>query len=286
MSQGAGHHVSRRVLLGGCVAATARGYVQNRMDRWLVYYSNKEPVTTFRHYSQLIFDNRYHPPLEPLLKAGRHIAGYLSVGEASPDYTYFAALQAEGLLVRPSPTWQGNYYIDIRQPQWKTRLFNEIIPGIVAAGFDGLFLDTLDSPLHLEETEPAVYKGMAAATVDLIHAMRAAYPHIKIIMNRAYRLLSPVSASIDVVVGESVFTTYDFAQKKYKLVDAAGYRRQVQLLQGAVRRRPDLRVFTLDYWEPSDAEGIARIYQEERANGFSPYVSSIDLTRVVPEPQG
>jgi len=87
-------------------------------------------------------------------------------------------------------------------------------------------------------------------------------------------------------VGESVYTTYDFARKKYQMVDPAGYRHQVHLLQTAMRRRPELRVFTLDYWEPSDAPGIEKIYQEERANGFSPYVSSIDLTRVVPEPAG
>jgi len=260
--------------------------MQGRTERWLVYYSNKEPVTAFRPYSQLIFDNRYHPPLPPLLKMGKRIAGYLSIGEASPDYTYFGALKAEGLLMRPSPTWEGNSYIDIRKPQWRSRLLEEIIPGILAAGFDGLFLDTLDSPLYMEETEAAVYGGMSAAAAGIIKAIREAHPRVTLIMNRAYRLLDAVSATIDVVLGESVFGTYDFSEKKYRLVDDAGYRRQVQMLQEAVRRRPALRVYTLDYCEPSDRDGIARIYREERANGFSPYVCSIDLTQVVPEPVG
>ena len=59
---------------------------------------------------------------------------------------------------------------------------------------------------------------------------------------------------------------------------------RVTILQAAKARRPKLRIMTLDYWDPEDAEGVSRIYREQRANGFEPYVATIKLDRIVTEP--
>ena len=67
-------------------------------------------------------------------------------------------------------------------------------------------------------------------------------------------------------------------------VDEALYQSQVAMLQDAQRRNPALRVFTLDYWDPSDAEGLREIYHRQRAQGFSPYVATIALDEVIVEP--
>lgn len=41
---------------------------------------------------------------------------------------------------------------------------------------------------------------------------------------------------------------------------------------------------TLDYWNPADTAGLRRIYRAQRANGFLPYVATVELDRLVPEP--
>ena len=41
---------------------------------------------------------------------------------------------------------------------------------------------------------------------------------------------------------------------------------------------------SLDYWDPQDTEGIGRIYEEQRKNGFFPYVATIDLKQIIREP--
>ncbi len=158
------------------------------------------------------------------------------------------------------------------------------MPRILANGFQGLFLDTLDSSLHLEQLDPSRYRGMAAAAAELIREIRRLRTGITLILNRAYSLLPEVDRDIDVAMGESVYTTYDFERKIYSRVPPSAYRQQVEWLRAAARRRSGLRIFTLDYWDPSDKEQIAHIYREERANCFSPYVTSIDLTHIVPEP--
>jgi uncharacterized protein (TIGR01370 family) len=258
--------------------------MMGEMNRWVVYYSNKEALASFAPYSVVVLDSRYHPPLLPLAQAGKRLIGYASVGEAREDYSYFQDLKAQGLLLRPSTTWKGNYYIDIRDRRWHARFCEQIVPEILGKGFRGVFLDTLDSPLHLENDPSGRYKGMAVAAAKLIRRIRRENPKITLVMNRAYSLLTLVAGDVDILVGESVYSTYNFDRKEYQLVDATLYRRQVEWLQSAVRRRPALKVFTLDYWNAGDPEGILRIYREQRANGFCPYVSTIDLTAIVREP--
>ena len=56
------------------------------------------------------------------------------------------------------------------------------------------------------------------------------------------------------------------------------------ILKQAMTATPAPTVLTLDYWDPADKAGIAKLYAEQRGNGFSPYVSVVELDRLVPEP--
>jgi polysaccharide biosynthesis protein PelA len=278
------HFLSRRTITSALLSALSSCEANGEMKRWVVYYSNKEGTSAFAPYDVVVLDSRYYPPLLPLADMGKVLIGYASVGEASEDYSYFQQLKAQGLLLRPSATWKGNYYIDIRDRRWHTRFCEQIVPEILKRGFHGIFLDTLDSPLHMESDPSGQYNGMTAAAVELIKRIRRENPKVTLMLNRAYSLLIPVVDDVDIAVGESVYSTYNFDRKEYQLVDATLYRRQAEWLQSAIRRRPALKVFTLDYWSADDSEGIMRIYREQRANGFCPYVSTIDLTGIVREP--
>jgi uncharacterized protein (TIGR01370 family) len=252
---------------------------------WVVYYASTAPVETFAEYRLLVFDSDDHPPLAPLAKQGKTLLGYLSVGEVERNRAYFSTVRAEGLLLQENQNWPGSYFVDVRQARWKRRVLDELIPRILGQGFAGVFLDTLDNPPHLERTDPQKYRGMTAAATDLVTSIRRRYPAIRIMMNRGYELLPAVERDIDYVLGESVFTDYDFQTKKYGQVPRELYQEQVRLLTAARSRRPALQVFTLDYWYPTDAAGVARIYAEQRRNGFSPYVATIELDRVVKGPR-
>jgi uncharacterized protein (TIGR01370 family) len=253
-------------------------------DRWIVYYGNQEPSETFASCPYVVFDSRYHPPISPLLGQGRKIVGYLSLGEASPDYDYFSDLESAGILIQPSTTWPGNQYIDVRDRRWRERVYDQLVPWVLGQGFDGVFLDTLDSPLAMEESDPVGYSGMAAAAATLVQDMRRRHPGITIMLNRSYRLLPVVEQYIDVAVAESVYATYDFDRKVYVMVSPENYAQQLSWLRAAQIRRPQLKIFTLDYCDPGDRALIQEIYRVERQNGFCPYVTSIDLATVVAEP--
>jgi len=189
------------------------------------------------------------------------------------------------LLMEENPHWKGSYGIDIRQRRWTELVIYELIPGLLHQGFDGIFLDTLDTPLHMERQDPKRYGGMAEAAVRLVKTIRKHFPGIKIMLNRAYEILPRVARDIDMVLGESIYADYDFETKSYKRVPRALYERQLAYLKDARERNPSLEVYTLDYWEPRDREGIAAIYRIQRANGFKPYVATIALDRIIPEPR-
>ena len=164
-------------------------------------------------------------------------------------------------------------------------MIEELIPQILYQRFDGIFIDTIDNAVHLEESDPQKYHGMKQAAIDLIKAIRLNYPSMKIMLNRGFEILPQVAKDIDMELGESIYTDWNPNKKTYELVAAPLYKKNVQVLRDAKKINPNLEIFTLDYWNLKDEAGIKKIYQVERENGFIPYVSTLDLTQVVPEPK-
>jgi polysaccharide biosynthesis protein PelA len=254
-------------------------------SRWAVYYSDQVAAEELRDYNLLVFDSGRHPPLPPLAARKKVLLGYLSLGEVNAQRPYFQSALQAGFLLGENPSWPGSRYVDVRDRRWREMVIRKLAPEILAQGFQGLFLDTLDDPAELERRDPEVYRGMAAAAAELVKALRYGFPSIKIMMNRGYDILPEVAGVIDMELGESVYATYDFNRKVYQLAPAKEYGQQVQVLQQAKRRNPALGIYSLDYWDPADRMGIRRIYRQERANGFEPYVATIGLDRVIKEPR-
>lgn len=252
---------------------------------WAVYYSDAAPLQAFERYKLLVLDSDQHPPIEPLAERGKMLLGYISLGEVENYRSYYGDVKSEEILFDENPHWKGSYFVDVRSPLWTKRVIEELVPDILRQGFDGLFLDTLDNPPHLERVDPEKYRGMTEAAAVLIRTLRRNYPSIPIMMNRGYELIPHVGNQIDFILGESVYADYDFDKKVYRRVPTALYEEQVRILKAAKTRFPRLRIFTLDYWDPKDRREIADIYRVQRENGFEPYVSTVALDTIVLEPR-
>ncbi len=251
---------------------------------WVAYYSDQARPEEFRGYKLVVFDGDRHPPLEPLAAGGTVALAYLSLGEIEQHRSSFPAMKAMGILVGENSNWPGSYYVDLRDPRWAHDVIGKLVPALLAQGFHGVFLDTLDDPIELERRDPRKFRGMTSAATQLVKDLRRSFPSITLMMNRGYGLLPAVARDLNIALGESVYGTYDFGLKAYRRVPAAEYLEQVHLLKQAKRSNPALRICSLDYWDPADREGIKRVYREERANGFDPYVATVGLDRIVKEP--
>ncbi|MEO5332394.1 MAG: endo alpha-1,4 polygalactosaminidase [Magnetococcus sp. YQC-5] len=254
------------------------------VKRFLVYYGDTAPMEALDPYDLLVFDSHAHIPLHTLADRGKTVLGYLSLGEVASTRPYFAHVQAEKILLDENPNWPGSYYVDVRDARWSARVIEALVPDILRRGFHGLFLDTLDNPPHLERNDPKRYQGMTEAAARLVRTIRKHYPHIYIMVNRGYEILPVVALQIQGILGESIRSRPDFVTKTYQWVDEDEYRQQVTTLQELRGKYSHLAIFSLDYRDPQDSQGMIRCYREQRANGFIPYVSTPDLDRIVPEP--
>jgi uncharacterized protein (TIGR01370 family) len=267
----------------GDASAGARP-VDPRNLRWTVYYGAEAPPEVFDPYDLVVLESFGHPPLQPLRDRKKILLGYISVGEINSSRPYYAEFAEQNLLLDENSNWPGSYSIDIRDPRWAKKLIEELIPAILHDGFDGIFLDTLDNQPHLERLDPEKYAGMTPAAAKLVRMIRQNYPRIKIMVNRAYDILPDIGEQIDYVLGESVYAGYDFKNKKPHQLSRADYEHQIKFLSDLKKRFPKLQIMSLDYWDPADTKGMATIYATQRANGFIPYVSTVELNRVIEEP--
>lgn len=258
---------------------------QEEPKRWAVTYAKDPDFGKFEPYSLIVLANEVSSIVKRLKDSNKIALGYLSLAEIAKSNAYFSEAEQKRLLLEENKNWPGSYVIDIRKPEWVALVIEEMIPQVLFHRFNGLFLDTLDNAIHLEEKEPEKYKGMREAAINLVKGIRHHYPGIILMLNRAYDILPEVAALINIELGESVYTTYDFANKKYVVVPSEEYQHQVEILQKAKEVNKELEVYTLDYWNPDDSEMIRKIYEAERGNKFIPYVSTIELQDVIAEPQ-
>ncbi len=254
-------------------------------EKWVVYYGKEGSFQTFQPYSMIVFDNDEHPFLQGFIEEQKMLLGYLSVGEVESFRYYFQEVKQQGLLQGQNKTFTESEFVDLRDPRWAKRIIEELIPSILQQGFQGVFLDTLDNAIYLEEIDPKKFHGMKKAAIELIQGIRLHYPHIKIMVNRAYQLLTAVGGEIDMVLAEGLYSQYDFKTGKYKVNNSKEHEQDVAFLKELQKKFPSLQIFTLDFWNPTDKEMIKKIYTLERGNGFIPYVSTIGLTDIIAEPQ-
>lgn len=252
--------------------------------RWAVCYSARCDATALTRYDLVVLDAVHHPALAPMLARKRTVLAYLSLTEMGRAHDAFSELEKAGVVLDPHPTWTGTHYIDVRRPEWRRIVLDRLVPRIREAGFSGLFLDTLDDAAYLEAQDAARFSGTRSAAARLVREVRQQYPRMVVMVNRGYDLLPEIATSIDIVLGESVVTTFDSQTGAYRRLSESDVAWQRSALHKGRSLNPRLELFTLDYWDPADRDTVRDLYRQQRANGFSPYVSIPMLDRVVEEP--
>lgn len=258
---------------------------EEKPERWVVYYGSDLPSDRFLPYHVIVFDTEKSPPLRPLMNRGKELLGYLSIGEAESFRHDFKQIKEMGALLEENPDWPNHYIVDIRNKQWVKYLIEVKIPEILHKKFDGLMLDTLDSPLYLWEKDKQKYAGMDEAAIDLIATIRKHYPKVKVMLNRGFHVLPEVAPFIDMSLAESIVVNYQGESKEPTFFPSEVTESYVKIIDQAKQINPALKIYSLEYWPVSDVEKIKAIYAQQRERGYIPYVTSIDLMQEFAEPK-
>lgn len=255
-------------------------------ETWVVNYHNNAPLTDHFGYDLVVLDPDQGYDVRTLISRGQTVLAYLSIGEVENYRSVYQQVKGTPLILMENKNWPGSYYVDVRNPKWTQLLIETVIPNLLRQGYNGLMLDTIDNPIDLARRDPKKYAGMDKAAANLVKTIRHQYPNIHIMLNRGFEILPQVAPSLNSVLAESTYTTYDFEQKKAKNLKPDDRKFYTNSLAAAQKRNAKLKVYSLDYWPLEDTQGVKAIYKAQRANGYVPYVSTVALDAVHLEPEG
>ena len=254
------------VLTGvGLAQEGARAGVHDIKD-YVVYYGEGKlgALSTF-DLAIIQPDTLTKEELTKLKEAGTLVVAYLSVGEAEPACPWYSDGRVDpGWLLSKNENW-GSYLVDVNQKGWQ-KLMGELTGEFLDKGFDGVFLDTVDTV----DTYPETVPGMVA----LIKGLREAYPQALLVQNRGFTVLDEVADTIDALMFESLTGSYDFGSDSYVYADNSFLAEELAELQ----KRTDLVILALDY---ADTPAMAyRAVEAAKGYGFVPAVSTILLDEI------
>jgi uncharacterized protein (TIGR01370 family) len=250
--------------------------------RWAIYYDSKVPAETFAGYDLVVFDRIYYSEFS-VLSGKTVVLAYVSAGEIHDTAPEKPLLEQENAIFPPKNKW-GSWAVDLTCERWRNIVLSHV-DDAMQKGFDGVMLDTIDSPLHASAaTSPELAAGNRKAVVTLIEDIRSRYPDIKIMLNRGFEILPKVADKIDYALAESILTELNISAGQSHLNPSDSYQQATDMLLWARSLSPTIQIYTLDYWNLDDVDGVKRIYQIQRSQGFRPYVTTPDLRRFTPEP--
>jgi len=207
---------------------------------------------------------------------GRKIVlAYMSVGEAE-DYRFYWQEDWEPgnptWLDAENPDWAGNYKVRYWDPDWQA-IVSDYIDRLLAAGFDGAYLDIVDAYEYYVDGRPAAAQDM----VDFVAAIRA-YAHAQdpdflIFPQNAPELASLVPAyleSVDGIGQEDIYYGYQDDDVMTPSAVTAEMESHLDLFKNAGKL-----VLTVDY--ATTPAHVDDAYAKSQAKGYVPFCAVRDL---------
>ncbi|MCH8223597.1 MAG: endo alpha-1,4 polygalactosaminidase [Chloroflexi bacterium] len=216
------------------------------------------------------------------------VIAYMSIGEAE-DYRYYWEQEWEPgspqWITSTNPDWEGNFKVEYWNSEWQGTIFGNprsYLDQIIAAGFDGVYLDIIDAYEFYEDRGvDDARERMIEFVSDLATYARGQSPGFLIVPQNAPELgANPAYLGVVDGIGmESVYFGYDET-------GVANDPSTTAELESQLKRFTDAGKFVLSVDYVDTPSGVASAYQRARLQGFLPTVTDVDLDGLpIPEPQ-
>ncbi|MGE0624009.1 MAG: endo alpha-1,4 polygalactosaminidase [Pseudomonadales bacterium] len=241
------------------------------LARTAFFYGTEPPIAELGAYDRVVLDPNQVDVSEVLaLKAaGVRVHAYVSVGEIEPADPLFGTLPAAA-LPGTNPAWRTRV-ADLSHPAWRTLLLETRLAPLSAWGYDGVFLDTLDSHHLLEDRE-----HQRQALIRLIGDIQRRYPDLELMLNRGFEVLADLPQPVAAVAVESLYQGWSAADDTYRTVSEADRDWLLDRLDEARAHAGEIVV--IDYAPHQDADRRAEIARRIQAHGFDAWVAEPALT--------
>ncbi|NND89689.1 MAG: hypothetical protein HKN42_02410 [Granulosicoccus sp.] len=235
------------------------------------WYAVDPPVDVLSQFDRLVLepDNTSAAQLQALTARGAAAYAYLSVGEVGPSRAYATEIDNAWIL-GANPVWNSKV-LDLANPALR-RFLIERAGQLHAAGYHGLFLDTLDSFNLVANTDQA-RRQQISGLVTLVRDLAARYPALKIITNRGFEVLDEIAGHIEAVAAESLYASWNNGEQRYSPVADTDRQWLLAKLEHA-HHELALEVIAIDYLPPTRREEARKVAARIAAHGFIPWVAS------------
>lgn len=265
-----------------------------------------EPTGTYRQGSR--FDMKAMVDRLHAGRPGRCVLAYFSLGEADENRAYWQKSWkapdrdhrgSPDFLLKPDPDgWKETHIVRYSDPRWQELLLTDA-RALLAAGFDGLYLDWIEACRDQTVVEDLKARSLdpARAMVDLVAKVRdecrKKNPEARMVLQNAEDLLEADPRILPLADAVAAEATWFGGKAEVEWADPAGGDRPHPEGPGASARPARLArlaqwksagkpVFTVDYClKPANAQ---QVYQEATGRGFIPLVSRSALDRLTETP--
>jgi uncharacterized protein (TIGR01370 family) len=196
-------------------------------------------------------------------KRGVKAIAYLNIAELE---TYRNHSLPESIIVGKNPLWEDHFYVDINSRMWEDYIFFDRIPKIISKEFDGFFIDMVDIV--------SVFPNFKDKIIDYIKRIKIQNDDKILIINNGWVLLDTLKSFADAFLIEGLFTRYNFKTKRYFVRFEREYKDRVETL-----KKLGKKIFTLDFLPENDKRKYF-IKSLSLQNGFTPYISTIELNKI------
>lgn len=243
------------------------------------YYGDEAPIGSLYAYDWVILQqDRASDARIDLLRAGGTLPlSYISVDELARSHRLFPEIRDTWPLGQ-NMDWD-SVVLDLRRQDVRDFLLTRLVAPAMARGFQGVFLDTLDSHLLTPEgrNNPDAF---AQAQAAFIESIKYRFPDAKIVINRGFHLPETVHDLIDALAFESYRSGYDPGRHQYRPVPETDRKWLDSQLAHWRSTHPSLPLIAIDYADSSaDFPELAR---QLRQDGFTPVVTDAALERLTP----
>jgi len=241
------------------------------------YYGANPPASSLSQFDRLVLESENIRPseLKNLKQHGSATYAYLSIGEVSPQRTWADLIQPA--WIKGTNTHWNSTVMDLTSDGWQSFVLQRV-DLLLQQGYDGLFLDTMDS-YQLFAKDSASLAAQQTALANLINQIKRRHPSIKLISNRGFEVMNKIGRHLEAVAAESLYSRWNNAAGNYEPVPEAD-RQWLYTKLVEAQRAHNIDVIAIDYVAPAERSKAREVANQITSLGFVPWVANPSLDYV------
>lgn len=264
-------------LLIGLIISASQAVASDPASSVAFYYGANPPVNSLSQFDRLILEAENIRPseLRKLKQHGSSAYAYLSIGEVGPQRDWKHLIKPEW-TAGVNTAWNSTV-MDMTSSGWH-RFVLQRVDLLIAQGYDGLFLDTMDS-YQIHSTNAAMRSAQEEALANLIYRIKRKHPSIKLISNRGFEVMDKVGGYLEAVAAESLYSRWNNEDSAYQPVPEAD-RQWLHSKLTEVKNKHNLDIISIEYVAPANRDKAIEVAKQITALGFTPWVANPTLDYV------